>query len=160
MHAHTPPFTKSATGCDAKTAYDQTSKIAAAQDAKFDPGNDALPSILAEFRAVVKRLEAYAERLRASRTLADLAAESQKLGLYDDLADTSNKRVEKTPESVHGISAESSYLFSFGSSTATAAEIDSLRDLLTAEELKGFGIGDVHPLRHATLDERTPEDRL
>jgi hypothetical protein len=56
--------------------------------------------------------------------------------------------------------AESSYLFSFGSRIATAEETAELRDMLTAEELKGFGIGDVHPLRHATLDERTPEDKL
>ena len=34
-----------------------------------------------------------------------------------------------------------------GSRIATPAEIDNLRDLLSAEELKGFGIGDVEP-RH------------
>jgi hypothetical protein len=53
---------------------------------------------------------------------------------------------------------------------STPAEIAELSDLLTAEELKGFGIGDVehtghsganvlhdgHPLRHVAL----PEDRL
>lgn len=82
--------------------------------------------------------------------LAELVAESQRLALYDS------------------IPAESAYLASFSpnsSRIATAAEIESLRDLLTAEELKGFGIGDVeprdisdpaHPLHHVTL----PEDRL
>jgi hypothetical protein len=128
MHAHTPPFTKTA----ARKLYDETSAIAAAQDAKLDPGNDALPSILADFRAVVKRLEAYAERLRSAR-------------------------------SGNGLPADSAHLASFspnGSRIATPAEIDGLREVLGVEELKGFGIGDVHPLRHAVLDERTPEDRL
>lgn len=49
-----------------------------------------------------------------------------------------------------GIPAESAYLASFspnGSRIATPAEIDGLRDVLSAEELKGFGIGDVQP-RH------------
>lgn len=49
---------------------------------------------------------------------------------------------------VQGIPAESAYLASFspnGSRIATAAEIEGLRDLLTAEELRGFGIGDAEP---------------
>jgi hypothetical protein len=81
--------------------------------------------------------------------LAELVAESQRLGLYDD-----------------GIPAESAYLASFspnGSRIATPAEIDGLRDVLSAEELKGFGIGDVEP-RHvmqAEADQLSgPEDRL
>ena len=84
---------------------------------------------------------------------------------------------------VQGIPAESAYLASFspnagiaakspnaGSRIATQAELDGVRDLLTPEELKGFGIGDVghvapkatcvtdpqHPLHHVTL----PDDRL
>lgn len=47
-----------------------------------------------------------------------------------------------------GIPAESAYLASFspnGSRIATSAEIEGLREVLTAEELKGFGIGDVEP---------------
>ena len=47
-----------------------------------------------------------------------------------------------------GVLAESAYLASFspnGSRIATPAEIDGLRDVLSAEELKGFGIGDVEP---------------
>ena len=145
MHAHTPPFTKTT-----KQVYDETSAIAAAQDAKLDLGNDALPSILADFRAVVKRLEAYAERLRVSR------------------AEPAPKR---SPQwlTEQGVPAESAYLASFGpngSRIATSAEIEGLRDVLTAEELKGFGIGDVearHPANAEALrmaDERTPEDRL
>ena len=68
-----------------------------------------------------------------------------------------------------GIPAESAYLASFspsGSRIATSAEIEGLREVLTAEELKGFGIGDVearHPANAEALrmaDERTPEDRL
>lgn len=113
MHAHTPPFAKPEAAYDSRRLYDETSAIAAAQDAKLDPGNDALPSILADFRAVVKRLEDYAERRRVKR--AD------------------------------GIPAESAYLLKNGSRIATPAEIDGLREVLTAEELKGFGIGDVEP---------------
>lgn len=92
--------------------------------------------------------------------LTDPAAESKKLGLYDD-----------------GIPAESAYLFKNGSRIDTPAEVDELRAVLTAEELKGFGIGDVakvphlsattatsqHPAHAEALrmaDERTPEDRL
>jgi len=132
---------------DANRRYAETSAIAAAQDAKLDHLSDALPSILAEFRAVTKRLEDYAERMRVSRI------ESAK----EHAPKWSLAWLEQ------GTPAESSYLASFspnGSRIATAAEIDSLRDLLTAEELKGFGIGDVHPLRHAVLDERLPEDKL
>lgn len=164
MHAHTPPFTKPTGAYDARKLYDETSAIAAAQDAKLDHGNDALSSILADLRAMVKRLEAYAERLRVSRALTELSAESQKLGLYNDLAYTSGERVDETPESVHvtapqrlaeqGMPAESAYLFKNGSRIATPAEIDGLRDVLTAEELKGFGIGDVdrrHPMHAEVL---------
>ena len=133
---------------DANRRYDETPAIASAQDAKLDHLSDALPSILAEFRAVTKRLEDYAERMRVSRT--DSAKEHAPKWSPQWLAE-------------QGIPADSAYLASFspnGSRIATAAEIDGLRDLLTAEELKGFGIGDVHPLRHAVLDERSPEDRL
>lgn len=113
MHATTPPYTKPEAAYDSRRLYDETSAIAAAQDAKLDPGNDALPSILADFRAVVKRLDDYAERRRVKR---------------DD-----------------GIPAESAYLLKNGSRIATPAEVDGLREVLTAEELRGFGIGDIEP---------------
>ena len=51
---------------DARKLYDEASKVAAAQDAKLDPGNDALPSILADLRVIVKRLDAYAEWSRGA----------------------------------------------------------------------------------------------
>lgn len=44
-----------------------------------------------------------------------------------------------------GTPAESAYLLKNGSRIATPAEVDGLREVLTAEELKGFGIGDVEP---------------
>lgn len=129
MHAHTPPYTRNPP-TTARKLYDETTAIAAAQDAQLDPGNDALPSILADFRAVVKRLEAYAERLRIDRKLSP----------------------KWSPQwaAEQGVPAESAYPASFspnGSRIATPAEIDGLRDVLSAEELKGFGIGDVQP-RH------------
>jgi len=40
MHAHTPPFTKPTGAYDARKLYDETSAIAAAQDAKLDPVSD------------------------------------------------------------------------------------------------------------------------
>lgn len=75
-----------------------------------------------------------------------------------------------------GIPAESAYLRKNGSRIATPAEVASLRDVLSAEELRGFGIGDVaetattvatsqHPANAETIryhDERLngPEDHL
>ena len=44
-----------------------------------------------------------------------------------------------------GIPAESAYLLKNGSRIATPAEVDGLREVLSAEELKGFGIGDIEP---------------
>jgi len=70
----------------------------------------------------------------ARELLAECSREAQMLGLYDD----------------QGIPAESAYLASFspnGSRIATPAEIDGLREVLSAEELRGFGIGDIEP-RH------------
>ena len=49
----------------------------------------------------------------------------------------------------NAIPVESSYLGSFspnGSRIATADEIEDMRAVLSAEELKGFGIGDVEPI--------------
>ena len=43
------------------------------------------------------------------------------------------------------VPAESAYLLRQGSRIATPAEVDGLREVLTAEELKGFGIGDIEP---------------
>jgi hypothetical protein len=129
MHAHTPPYTRNPPTTTRKL-YDETTAIAAAQDARLDPGNDALPSILADFRAVAKRLEAYAERLRVDRK--------------------SSPKWSPQWAAEQGVPAESAYLASFspnGSRIATPAEIDGLRDVLSAEELKGFGVGDVQP-RH------------
>lgn len=165
MRASTPPFTKPTGAYDARKLYDETSKTAAAQVTRLDPGNDALPSILADFRSVVRRLEAYAERLRVSR--AEPAPKWSPQWLAEQ-----------------GIPAESAYLASFspnGSRIATPAEIEGLREVLTAEKLKGFGIGDVerrdvaetattvatsqHPMAAEALrdhDERLngPEDHL
>jgi len=70
-----------------------------------------------------------------------------------------------------GIPAESAYLASFspnGSIVSAIASIDRARNILSAEGLKGFGIGDVvprHPMHAETIrdhDERLsgPEDQL
>jgi hypothetical protein len=137
-----PPFTASA-----RKLYEETSAIAAAQDAKLDPISDVESKV---------------------RTAMHYLYHAQLL-LKEAFPDTSSERVEEAPESVHGIPAESSYLSSFGpngSRLATADEIDNLRSVLFAEELKGFGIGDVesrHPMHAEALrvaDERSPEDRL
>ena len=69
------------------------------------------------------------------------------------MAGHANERIPKwSPQwlAEQGIPAESAYLASFspnGSRIATPTEIDAIREILTAEELKGFGIGDVEP-RH------------
>ena len=129
----------------ARQLCDETSAIAAAQDAAQDIDWSACFPTRAQLDA----------KREAMAALTDLATEGQKLGLYDD-----------------GIPAESAYLASFspnGSRIATSAEIEGLRDVLATEELKGFGIGDVpheppcvtdpsHPLHHVTLN--GPEDRL
>lgn len=87
------------------------------------------------------------------------------------MAGHANERIPKwSPQwlTEQGIPAESAYLASFspnGSRIATPTEIDAMREVLTAEELKGFGIGDVphelpcvtdpgHPLHHVTLPGR------
>jgi hypothetical protein len=188
MHAHTPPFTKPTGAYDARKLFDETSAIAAEQDARHSMTD--------------------AEREAKLRTVAHYIYHA-KLLMDDVFPYTSTKRVKETPESVHdeiaetigietlarhvphwhkdwgkGIHAESSYLASFspnGSRIATAAEITDLRDYLTTEELKGFGIGDVesrksphigtrlgdflngaedpaHPLHHVTL--HGPEPKL
>jgi hypothetical protein len=154
MHAHTPPFTKPAGAYDARKLYDETTQRATEHDAAHP---------ISDIEAKVRTALSYLHHAQ--------------LLLKEAFPYTSNKRVEKTPESVHGelaetvgietlarhvphwhkdwgkgvpakmrvyldavmdelvIPAESSYLASFspnGSRIATAAEIDSLRDLLTA----------------------------
>lgn len=129
MRARTPPFTKPEAAYDARRLYDETSAIAAAEDAKLDPVDAALSSILADFRAVVGRLVAYAERLRAKHNLAELAVESQKLGLYGD-----------------GAAAESAYLASFGPNADIPPKSPKAdRRVLTDAERKAWGIGDIEP---------------
>lgn len=172
MLAHMPPFTKPEAAYDSRRMYDETSAIAAAQDAKLDPVSDVESKV---------------------RTAMQYLYHAHLL-LKEAFTYTSGKRVEEMPEPVHvnappkwspqwlagqGIPAESAYLLRQGSRIATPTEVDGLREVLTAEELKGFGIGDVEP-RHVAetattvatsqhpanaealrmADERTPEDRL
>lgn len=90
--------------------------------------------------------------------------------LYNEIQVCAEKRKsarDKWPPSTkvieQALADESAYLSSFspnGASLTTAEEIAKLREVLTDEELKGFGIGDVHPLQHVTLAERAPGDRL
>lgn len=138
MHAHTPPFTKPEAAYDSRRLYDETSAIAAAQDAKLDPIGPVESKV---------------------RTAMQYLYHAQLL-LKEAFPYTSGKRVEEMPEPVHvnappkwspqwlagqGIPAESAYLLRQGSRIATPAEVDGLREVLTAEELRGFGIGDIEP---------------
>lgn len=149
MHAHIPPFTNRG-----RKLYDETTATAAAQDAKLDMTDakrEAKLRTVAHYIYHAKLLmdEVFAESKAHSRELlADIAREAQTMGLYDD-----------------GIPAESAYIASFspnGSRIATADEVDNLRDFLTAERLREYGIGDVlpadHPWKHITL--HGPESHL
>jgi hypothetical protein len=88
----------------------------------------------------------------AKAGLAELAAEAQRLGMYDD-----------------GLPAESAYLAGFGPNVARAAaqaETSRRRNVLSAEELRGFGDVEPRHVMHAEAlrdhDERLngPEDQL
>jgi hypothetical protein len=118
MHAHTPPFTKTDQRDAARKLYDETSAIAAAQDAQLDPVIDVESRVRTAmqylYHAQLLLKEAYPARTRSN----------------------------------DGLPAESAYLASF---SPNGSQNDALLKI---------GIGDVHPLRHAVLDERTPEDRL
>jgi hypothetical protein len=105
MHAHTPPFTKPTGAYDARKLYDETTQRATEHDAAHP---------ISDIEAKVRTALSYLHHAQ--------------LLLKEAFPYTSNKRVEKTPESVHGISAESSYLFSFGSRIATAEETAELRE--------------------------------
>lgn len=140
MRATTPPFVKPASlvGAASSSLYAETSAIAAAQDAKLDPVSDVESKV---------------------RTAMQYLYHAQLL-LKEAFPYTSGKRVEETLEPVHvnappkwspqwlaeqGTPAESAYLLKNGSRIATPAEVDGLREVLSAEELKGFGIGDIEP---------------
>lgn len=151
MHAHTPPFTKPTGAYDARKLYEETGKIAAAQDTKLDPVSDTESKV---------------------RTALSYLHHAQLL-LKEAFPEPRRHAPKWSPQWLadNGIPAESSYLASFspnGSRIATAEEIDNLRELLSVEELKGFGIGDVesrHPMHAEVLrdhDERLsgPEDQL
>lgn len=60
-----------------------------------------------------------------------------------------------------GLPAETAYLASFapneGARIATTAEIDGLRDMLSKEELRGFGIGDVAKAWRAVTNAATSQ---
>lgn len=146
MRAHTPPYTTKT----AKQLYDEAGVIAAEQDAKLDPGNDALPSILADFRAVVKRLEAYALRLREKRGNG-LPAESTYLASFGPNGGGRASRIISPAERAH------------------------LQGRLSPAQCRAYGIGDVaetattvasqHPAHAEAIrinDERLngPEDHL
>ena len=101
MHAHMPPYTKPEAAYDSRRLYDETSAIAAAQDAKLD----SISSVESKVRTAMQYL--YHAQLLL-------------------------KEAFPSRDRQHGIPAESA---------------DLAREVLTAEELKGFGIGDVEP-RH------------
>lgn len=155
MHAHTPPFTKPASAYDARKLYDETTRRATEHDAAHP---------ISDIEAKVRTALSYLHHAQVLLKEAFLPPGHATLS---------------TP-------AESAYLASFSpnrSRIASAEEVSRLRDLLTAEKLKSFGVGDVesrtnphigsrlddflngaddpaHPLHHTTLAERLPEDRL
>ena len=161
MHAHTPPFTKppgayDASRLTAREAYDQTSAVAASQDAKLaitPAERDAKLRTVAHYIYHAKLLmdEVFAEeRSRSNAALAELAREAQADGFYASADITAKWSPQWLVE--QGIPAESSYLASFSPND------------LQAETLREYGIGDVarHPM-HAEalrLADEPPEDKL
>ncbi|TPG50176.1 hypothetical protein EAH75_01375 [Rhodanobacter glycinis] len=182
MHAHTPPFTLPDDAASRKTVpiasglidYFPDALIAVAglsfiANAQHNPGQhlhwdrskstDHDDCLMRHFmaRGTIDTDKVRHRTKVAWRALAALQEEIE--------------RDYTAPSWTDSIPAESAYLASFspnGSRIATAAEIDAMRDLLSAEELKGFGIGDVdhvaakascvadprHPLHHMTLPGR------
>lgn len=133
MHAHTPPFTNPEAAYDSRRLYDETSAIAAAQDAKLDPIGPVESKV---------------------RTAMQYLYHAQLL-LKEAFPYTSGKRVEEMPEPVHvnappkwspqwlaeqGIPAESAYLASFGPNGAPTSD-----SFLRGEALREIHIGDVEP---------------
>lgn len=168
MRANFPPFTKPEAAYDSRRLYEETSAIAAAQDAKHamtDAERDAKLRTVAHYIYHAKLLmdEVFCTERAGVPASADIPAKVP-------IADLAPKW---TPQWLadNGIPAESSYLASFspnGSRIATADEVAGLRELLSAEQLREYGIGDVerrHPMHAEALrdhDERLfgGEDRL
>lgn len=96
MRANFPPFTRPEAAYDSRRLYEETSAIAAAQDAKramTDAERDTKLRTVAFHIFHAKRLmdEVFAESKAHSRELlAALAREAQTMGLYED-ADTPDK---------------------------------------------------------------------
>jgi len=129
---------KSTGAYDARKLYDETSQVAAAQDAKLNPGNDALPSILADLRVIVKRLDAYAEWSRGAVPAAYLTnSERQRAAaghceIWKAERDIKKHRVVITPQEANA------YLAAF--------EPNPLCAFISCAD------DPAHPLHHMTLD--------
>lgn len=174
MRAHTPPFTNPEAAYDSRRLYEETSAIAAAQDAKHamtDAERDAKLRTVAHYIYHAKLLidEVFGEdRQRRKGALRDVVRESERLDLYSN-ADTPAKSphddfaiAQDAPDlplgwlASGGAPVESAYLASFGPND------------WQAETLREYSIGDVeprHPMHAEALrdhDERLfgGEDRL
>ena len=120
---------------DARKMYDEASKLAAAQDAKLDPGNDALPSILADLRVIVKRLDAYADWSRGAVPYPYLTNSETASGhreRWKSERDIKKHRVVITPQEANA------YLAAF--------EPNPLCAFISCAD------DPAHPLHHMTLD--------
>lgn len=173
MRAHTPPFTKPEAAYDSRRLYEETSAIAAAQDAKramTDAERDAKLRTVAHYIYHAKLLmdEVFAEeKSRSCELLAECAREAQADGFYASADITAKWSPQWLAE--QGIPAESSYLASFSpNADAPAKSPKAHRRVLTDSERRSYGIGDVeprHPMHAEALrdhDERLfgGEDRL
>jgi hypothetical protein len=137
------PAARNVDGSAARKLYDEAGAIAAAQDAAQDIDRNACFTT-------------------CDQACDDcIPAESAYLGSFSPNDDIHGRRT------LYNMRCPINFSENAGSRIATPADIDNLRNVLTAEELKGFGIGDVprHPMHAEALrdhDERLsgPEDRL
>lgn len=166
MHAHTPPFTKPEAAYDSRRLYEETSAIAAAQDAKHamtDAERDAKLRTVAHYIYHAKLLmdEVFGTERAGVPASADIPAK----------ASTADLAPKWTPQWLadNGVPVESSYLASFGPNDDIPTKSPKAhRRVLTDAERKAWGIGDVeprHPMHAEALrdhDERLfgGEDRL
>lgn len=152
MRAHTPPFTKPEAAYDSRRLYDETSAIAAAQDAKramTDAERDAKLRTVAHYIYHAKLL--MGEVFGTDRASHAAPHPTPDFTIAQDPPDLPMGRLTSI-----GVPVESAYLASFGP------------NVWQAETLRECGIGDVeprHPMHAEALrdhDERLfgGEDRL
>ncbi|THD06131.1 hypothetical protein [Rhodanobacter lindaniclasticus] len=154
MRAHTPPFTKPEAAYDSRRLYEETSAIAAAQDARHAMTD-------AEREA---KLRTVAHYIYHAKLLMDEVFGTERAKLAAPPATPDFSIVQDPPDlplgwlARGGAPVESAYLASFGPNddmskkspkadtrVASVDEVAALREHLTAEQLREYGIGDVEP---------------